>query len=78
MRLPMSRTETDEAAVQKVLKRYFTRTKDGWVNKRAVEEIAAFADERTRLAVLPLLDGKANVVMRTHNFERTCNATLAR
>ena len=34
-----ARTDADEAAVQKVLGRYFTETDAGWVNSRALEEM---------------------------------------
>ena len=68
-----ARTETDEAAVQKVLKRYFTRTKDGWVNKRAVEEISAFAEksDKARSAAATRWESERTCERIT---ERTCNA----
>lgn len=56
--LPLEKTElfqiigarkpADEAAVDKILNRYWIETKSGWTNERAMEEMAAYSEKSTK------------------------------
>ena len=43
-----ARTPADEAAVDKVLTRYWIEAETGWTNARAMEEMAAFREKSTK------------------------------
>ena len=47
-RLVMAQTDSQREAVRVVLEEFFTRTEDGWVNKRADSEIAAMREKRQK------------------------------
>ena len=70
-----ARTEADEAAVRKVLARYFERSDVGWTNERASEEIAAAqAQARTNRRIAHEREAKRSAAPHEPSNE-PCNAS---
>ena len=79
-----ARTPADEAAVDKILTRYWIEAKSGWTNARAMEEMAAFREKSTKASGAAhkrwASERNANAPANAHadalptHAERTCNA----
>ena len=75
-----ARTPADEAAVDKILTRYWIEAKSGWTNARAMEEMAAFREKSTKASGAAHKrwaserDANASAGASPTHVERTCNA----
>jgi uncharacterized protein YdaU (DUF1376 family) len=73
-RVTKASSRAEKAAIDCVLKEFFTLTDDGWTNNRAEEELAKMREKTSKASKSAKARWDANA-MRTHS-ERNANAML--